>query len=123
MQQKIEKAKLHRDISTGTMEHRFEVLCKDRSGRGIRRDRVVRESLITVDGKAFCSCMKPKLLYLPCSHLIAACAESALLPGVFVSPSVGCGCRRVQCDQIAGGVTTLVVWLHHVQQHSWQLGR
>ena len=80
------KAKLHRVISTGTMEHRFEVICKDRSGRGIRRDRVVQESLITVDGKAFCSCMKPKLLHLPCSHLIAACAESALQPGVFVSP-------------------------------------
>ena len=30
---------------------------------------------------------------------------------------------EVQCDQIAGGVPTLVVWLHHVQQHSWQLGR
>ena len=86
MQEKIEKAKLHRVISTGTMEHRFEVICKDRSGRGIRRDRVVQESLITVDGKAFCSCMKPKLLHLPCSHLIAACAESGLQPGVFVSP-------------------------------------
>ena len=86
MQQKIEKAKLHRVISTGTMEHSFEVLCKDRTGRGIRRDRVVQESLITVDGKAFCSCMKPKLLHLPCSHLIAACAESGLQPGVFVSP-------------------------------------
>ena len=59
------------------MEHRFEVLCKNRTGRGIRRDRMVQESLIIVDGKAFCSCMKPKLLHLPCSHLIAACAESA----------------------------------------------
>ena len=86
MQEKIEKAKLHRVISTGTMEHRFEVICKDRSGRGIRRDRVVQESLITVDGKAFCSCMKPKLLHMPCSHLIAACAESALQPEIFVSP-------------------------------------
>ena len=81
MQQKIEKA-----ISTGTMEHRFEVLCKDRTGRGIRRDRVVQETLIKADGNAFCSCMKPKLLYLPCSHLIAVCAESGLQPGVFVSP-------------------------------------
>ena len=86
MQEKIEKAKLHRVILTGTMEHRFEVLCKDRTGRGIRRDRVVHESLITVDGKAFCSCMKPKLLHLPCSHLIAACVESGLQPGVFISP-------------------------------------
>ena len=67
------------------MEHRFEVLCKHR-GRGIHRDKVVQESLITVDGKAFYSCMKPKLLHLPCFHLIAACAESALQPGVFVSP-------------------------------------
>ena len=86
MQEKIEKAKLHRVISTGTMEHRFEVLCKDRTGRGIRRDRVVQESLITVDGKAFCCCMKLKLLHLPYSHLIAACAESGLQPGVFVLP-------------------------------------
>ena len=78
MQQKIENAKLHRVISTGTMEHRFEVLCKDRTGHGIRRDRVVQESLITVEGKAFCSCMKPKLLHLPCSHLIVACAARSI---------------------------------------------
>ena len=43
MQENIKKVKLHRVISTGTMEHRFEVLCKDRTGRGIRRDRVVQE--------------------------------------------------------------------------------
>ena len=55
MQEKIEKAKLHRVISTGTMEHRFEVLCKDRTGRDICRDRVVQKSLITVDGKASAS--------------------------------------------------------------------
>ena len=47
---------------------------------------MVQESLITVDGKAFCTYMKPKLLHLPCSHLIAVCAESGLQPGVFVSP-------------------------------------
>ena len=86
MQQKIAKAKLHRVISAGTMEHRFEVVCKDRTSRGIRRNRVVQETLIRADGNAFCSCMKPKLLHFPCSHLIAACAESGLQPGVFVSP-------------------------------------
>ena len=42
--------------------------------------------VVSVDGKAFCSCMKSKLLHLPCSHLIAACAESVLQTGVFVSP-------------------------------------
>ena len=55
MKEKIAKAKQHHVISTGTMEHRFEVLYKDRTSRGIRRDRVVQESLITVDGKTFCS--------------------------------------------------------------------
>ena len=86
MQDKIAKARQHRVISTGTREHRFEVLCKDRTSRGIRRDRVVQESLIRADGTARCTCMKPKLLHLPCSHVIAACAESGLQPGVFVSP-------------------------------------
>ena len=42
MQQKISKTKLHRVISACTMEHRFEVVYKDRTGRGIRRDRVVQ---------------------------------------------------------------------------------
>ena len=86
MKEKIAKAKQHRIISTGTMEHRFEVLCKDRIGRGIRRHRVVQETLIRLDGSTSCSCMKPRLLHLPCSHVIAACAESGLQPGIFVSP-------------------------------------
>ena len=86
MQDKIAKARQHRVLSTGTREHRFEVLCKDRTSRGIRRDRVVQESLIRADGTARCTCMKPKLLHLPYSHVIAACAESGLQPGVFVSP-------------------------------------
>jgi hypothetical protein len=86
MEEKIAKAKQHHVISTGTMEYRFEVLCKDRISRGIRRDRVVQETLIRANGSASCYCMKPKLLHLPCSHVIAACAESGLQPGVFVSP-------------------------------------
>ena len=51
------------------------------------------------------------------------CQLKPLILIVYAVYPVGCGCRRVQCDQIAGGVTTLVVWLYHVQQHSWQLGR
>ena len=30
--------------------------------------------------------MKPKLLHLPCSHVITACAESGLQLGIFISP-------------------------------------
>jgi len=74
MEEKIAKGKQHRVISTGTMEHRFEVLYKDRTGRGIRRDRMVQETLIRANGSASCSCMKPKLLH------IARCSSATDAP-------------------------------------------
>ena len=69
----------------GTKDQRFEVLCKDRKGQGVRRQRVVQDCLITPEGKLFCRCKKSQLLHLPCSHVIAACSESGLEVGVFVS--------------------------------------
>ena len=51
------------------------------------------------------------------------CQLKPLILIVYAACPVGCGCRRVQCDQIAGGVPTLVVWLHHVQQQLlWLFG-
>ena len=85
MKEKIEKAQYHRVVSMGTKDQRFEVSCKDRTGQGVRRQRVVQDCLITPEGKVFCRCKKPQLLHLPCSHVIAACSESGLDPGVFVS--------------------------------------
>src|SRR5438105_13057529 len=70
----------------GTRQQRFEVACKDRSRRGVRRERVVQECLLRADGTAACTCHKPKLLHLPCSHVIAACVESRVQPTSFVSP-------------------------------------
>ena len=67
-------------------------------------------------------------VFIPNINLIVTihmfhCQLKPLILIVYAACPVGCGCRRVQCDQIAGVVSTLVVWLHHVQQHSWQLGR
>ena len=42
MKEKIEKAQYHRVVSMGTKNQRFEVSCKDRTGRGVRRQRVVQ---------------------------------------------------------------------------------
>jgi hypothetical protein len=85
MKEKIEKAHYHKVVSMGTKNQRFEVLCKDRTGQGVRRQRVVQDCLITPEGKVFCRCKKPQLLHLPFSHVIAACSESGLEPRVFVS--------------------------------------
>src|SRR5438105_5722516 len=72
MHKKITKAQQHNVRSMGTREQRFEVTCKDRSRRGVRRERVLQECLLREDGTAACTCHKPKLLHLPCSHVIAA---------------------------------------------------
>src|SRR5438105_982296 len=86
MHKKITKAQQHNVRPMGTRKQRFEVACKDRSRRGVRRERVLQECLLREDGTAACTCHKPKLLHLPCSHVIAACVESGVQPRSFVSP-------------------------------------
>ena len=85
MKEKIEKTQYLRVVSMGTKDQKFEVSCKDRTGKGVRRQRVVQDCLITPEGKVFCRCKKPQIFHLPCSHIIAACSESGLEPEVFVS--------------------------------------
>ena len=86
MNNKISKAAKHNVKLMGTLEQRFEVSCKDRVRQGLRRQRVVQECIMRGDGTASCTCHKPKLLHLPCSHVIAATIESAVFPATFVSP-------------------------------------
>ena len=86
MNNKISKAAKHNVKLMGTLEQRFEVSCKDRVRQGMRRERVVQECILRGDGTASCTCHKPKLLHLPCSHVIAACIESAVFRATFVSP-------------------------------------
>ena len=69
---KIENARFHSVISMDTKEQRFEVSCRDRTGQGVRRQRVIQEVLITINERVFCRCQKPKVHHLPCSHVIAA---------------------------------------------------
>ncbi|WVZ95573.1 hypothetical protein U9M48_041317, partial [Paspalum notatum var. saurae] len=49
------------------------------------RERTVRECLIGNNGIIHCSCFKPQLLHLPCSHVLAACREVSVDPTTFVS--------------------------------------
>src|SRR5438132_10304281 len=86
MDKKITKAQQHNVRLMGTRQQMFEVACKDTSRHGVCRERVVQECLLREDGTAACTCNKPKLLHLPCSHVIAACVESGVQPTTFVSP-------------------------------------
>jgi hypothetical protein len=59
--------------------------CKDRLRHGVRRERIVQECLFRDDDIVAYSCQKPRLLHLPCSHVIVSCAESTVLYAPFVS--------------------------------------
>nr|AAX96542.1 Transposable element protein, putative [Oryza sativa Japonica Group]ABA93228.1 Transposable element protein, putative, MuDR [Oryza sativa Japonica Group] len=89
MQKKLEelrkKAIKHRALVQGTQQHRFEILCQDKAGRGIYRKRVKQECVLKADGTCHCSCSKPKLLHRPCTHVIAAAAECGIPDAVYVS--------------------------------------
>jgi hypothetical protein len=74
MEKKIEKGRGHMVVAIGNKELRFEVrLQTDKFGTGnIMRTHEVKigtEEIPTCE----CTCNKPKLLYLPCSHVLAAC--------------------------------------------------
>nr|ABF96574.1 retrotransposon protein, putative, Ty3-gypsy subclass [Oryza sativa Japonica Group] len=89
MQKKLEelrkKAMKHRALVQGTQQHRFEILCQDKAGRGIYRKRVKQECVLKADGTCHCSCAKPKLLHRPCTHVIAAATECGIPYAVYVS--------------------------------------
>ncbi|XP_066166193.1 uncharacterized protein [Oryza sativa Japonica Group] len=79
------KAMKHRALVQGTQQHRFEVLCQDKAGRGIYRKRVKQECVLKDDGTCHCSCRKPTLLHRPCTHVISAASECGIQDAVYVS--------------------------------------
>lgn len=85
MEDKIKKARRHRVVAQGTQVHRYEIMCVDRSRRGIYRKQAVQECVLRADGGCTCSCMKPKLHHLPCSHVLAAAGDCGISPNVYVS--------------------------------------
>ena len=85
MEAAFKKARLHRVTPVGSMEHQYEVMCRDKAGMGVRREKHVQECVLRTDA-CICSCHKPKLVHLLCTHVIAACFEAGgLQPRMYVS--------------------------------------
>jgi hypothetical protein len=85
MTKKAESVRLHHVRQCGTQELKFEVSPKDRARRGMRRQTPVKECILKFDGTCCCSYMRPKLLHLPCSHVMAACADIRHPVDIYVS--------------------------------------
>jgi hypothetical protein len=75
MTKKAASAQLHHVRQCGTQELKFEVAPKDRARRGMRRQIPIKECILKFDGTCCYSCMRPKLLHIPCSHVMAVCAD------------------------------------------------
>jgi hypothetical protein len=77
-------------VAIGNEELRFEVrLQTDKFGTG----NIMRMHRVKIRTKEFptceCTCNKPKLLHLPCSHVLAVCGMLQMDPMSFVSPYYG----------------------------------
>ena len=87
MDAKMEKARTFQVVAIGNQERRFEVrLPTDKFGCG----NVLRTHEVKIGNEAWptceCTCNKPKLFHLPCSHVLAACGQLGLEAISFVSP-------------------------------------
>ena len=87
MGKKVDKARTHGVRSVGNQELRFEVQLRDKTGFGTSHIVLTHEVKIGMEQipTCTCTCNKPKLLHLPCSHVIAACGLIRLETGSFVS--------------------------------------
>jgi hypothetical protein len=85
MTKKAASAQLQHVRQCGTQELKFEVAPKDRARRGMRRQTPVKECILKFDGTCCCSCMRPKLLHIPCSHVMAACVDIGHLIDIYIS--------------------------------------
>ena len=85
MEAAFKKAHLHRVTPVGSMERQYEVMCRDKARMGGRREKHVQECVLRTDA-CICSCHKPKLVHLLCTHVIATCFEArGLQPRMYVS--------------------------------------
>ena len=87
MNEKSKKAQDHMVRAFGVHEYRFEVTSKPKGGLGTDCRVVTHEVNLGqgMTGWCECDCNKPKLLHVPCSHVIAACGQLGMPTSPYVS--------------------------------------
>jgi hypothetical protein len=76
---------LHQVEWIGNQDFVFEVTVREKGGFGINSAMVTMEcQLWPENNKCKCTCNKPELLHIPCSHVYAA-REKAGIEGTYVS--------------------------------------
>ncbi len=84
---KSKKAQEHMVRAFGVEEYRFEVTSRSKGGLGMDCIAVTHEVNLGqgMTGWCECDCNKPKLLHIPCSHVIAACGQLGMPMMPYVS--------------------------------------
>ena len=73
--------------SMGVNEHRFEITLRFKGGVGSDTRIIVHEVNLgqVFNGWCECTCNKPKLLHVPCSHVLAALSQVGVGSSLYVS--------------------------------------
>ena len=80
------KGTLHRVHFIGNQDYFFKVSVRDNGGVGMGRSMVTMECQFWPETNiCVCSCNKPKLLHMPCSHVYVARGKAGI-SGMYVSP-------------------------------------
>jgi hypothetical protein len=87
MADKIAKGQNHTVYTFGNVERRFEIRLRDNCGFGSQVEQKTHEVTIGMEEvpTCICTCNKPKLFHLPCSHVLAACGQIGMESSSFVS--------------------------------------
>ena len=86
MEEKSGKGQSHGVHVVGNRQHVFEVMLRDKGGIGIGRQKITMKCrLWLTDNKYECTCNKPSLMHLSCSHVLAYCAKGSVESEYFVS--------------------------------------
>ena len=68
------KAQFHRTRIFDLGNNEFEVMCRHRYASGYSAGYTVQQCQLGAD-EVWCTCNKPKLHHIPCSHVFAACKD------------------------------------------------
>ena len=87
MDKAVAKASQHIVIAMGTHDNRFEIIVRAKGGVGRETTLVTHEVNLgrQFDGRAECTCNKPMLLHVPCSHVLASLAQVRVSGGGYIS--------------------------------------
>ena len=88
LEKSITKSSQHIVLAMGTHDNRFQITVRAKGGVGMETTLVTHEVNLGLhfNGWAECTCNKPKLLHVPCSHVLVLLVQVVVSSTGYVAP-------------------------------------